>query len=81
MIIYPSDEELKDVFNVSPTEFKKHVKALSKAAEKLEGMGFHVFGGDGSGRLTTKSDVVVAHLDGDFEGGVGDDLTVFESNY
>ena len=40
MIIYPTDEKLADEFNVNPAEFKKQVKALSKAAKKLSDMGF-----------------------------------------
>jgi hypothetical protein len=81
-VVLPSDEELLAVFDVNPKEFNKHVKALSKAAAKLNEMGFHVFGGDGAGRLVSdnEKDVVVAHLDGSYEGGVGDDLTDFESN-
>jgi hypothetical protein len=81
MQIFPSNEELKNEFNVDPAEFKKHVKALSESTKKLSKMGFHVFGGDSAGRLVSNNmiDVVVANLDGDFEGGVGDDLTCFTS--
>ena len=80
--ILPSNEELTLEFDVNPAEFNKQVKALSIAAKKLTDMGFYIFGGDGSGRLvsTNKEDLVVAHLDGIFDGGVGDDLTDFESN-
>jgi hypothetical protein len=80
--ILPSDEELENEFNVDPTEFKKHVKALSRSASKLAEMGFHIFGGDSAGRLVSnkKIGVIVAHLNGDYEGGVGDDLVCFESN-
>jgi hypothetical protein len=82
MDIFPSDEELKNEFNVDPIEFKKQVRALSRAAKKLSDMGFHVFGGNSSGRLVSdeKTNIIVAELDGDYEGGVGDDLVCFESN-
>ena len=79
--ILPSDNELREVFDVDPAEFRKQVNALSKAAKKLGDMGFHIFGGDSSGRLVSNevTNVVVANLDGDYEGGVGDDLYDFES--
>ena len=81
MSIIPSESELKDTFNVDPVEFKKHVNALNKSAKKLADMGFYIFGGNSAGMSVSNKieDIVVAELDGDYNGGVGDDLIMFES--
>ena len=51
------------------------VRRLSKAASEADRMGLHIFGGSGAGVLRfydgSSRPLIVAHLDGTFDGGDG----------
>lgn len=54
-------------------------RGISRYAKQARSMGVEVFGGGGSGTLRfrdslTKGALVVAHLDGRFDGGAGDEM-------
>ncbi len=50
-------------------------RRLSKVAKEAHAMGIHIFGGSSSGTLRYRGDsdhaLILAHLDGEFDGGDG----------
>lgn len=65
---------------LDPDEVEKIAKGFSRYAKRAAKLGIHVFGGTGTGslRCSRGSGLVVAMLDGDFDGGDGG--TVFDND-
>lgn len=59
--------------NVDPEKIKRIAQRLSKCGKELKAMGLEVFGGSGAGTIRTMSEggLILADLDGNFDGGDG----------
>lgn len=60
---------------VDPRQVARIARGLSRYAKELEAMGLQVFGGGTGGSIrgqgSTKGRLILAHLNGDFDGGDG----------
>lgn len=60
---------------INPEEVRRIARGLSRYAKQAKKLGLTIFGGTGSGTLRhsdgTRSQLICADLDGDFDGGDG----------
>lgn len=70
---------------LDPKKVESIARRIGRAVKEANAMGLYLFAGNSTGRLVVnqnhfedKPELLVAELDGDMDGGVGDDIVQFD---